>query len=171
MKKSIRKTFRFFPQGKKKRIVISLASMLAASLVVLLIVLPTGKLQLLQPKATPSSLNGSVGGGSQQNKAFLLQPQTASTSAPTSTLTSINADISADFGSRQNKAYPIPSTFLGVGGNNIGLAVSQVGNYIPQANFRLTRLVSDIILDIFPTAPSASNSSQHFWQKFEAKIA
>src|SRR5205085_6925020 len=148
MQKSIQKIFRFLPQGKKKRIALSLASVPAIGLVILLIVLPISKMQLLQPKVTPSSIGGGVGVDSQQNKAFLLQPQTASTSTSTSTLTSINADISADFGSRQNKAYPIPSTFLGVGGNNIGLAVSQVGNYIPQANFRLTRLVSDIILGI-----------------------
>src|SRR5438128_12030416 len=66
MKKSVQKIFRFFPQGKKKRIVISLVSVLAAGLVVLLIVLPIGKLQLLHPKATPSSIDGGVGIGSQQ---------------------------------------------------------------------------------------------------------
>src|SRR5437763_118242 len=47
-----------------------------------------------------------------------------------------SADVSVDFGSRQNKSYPIPSNLLGVGGIGIGYALNHDGSAVPQANFR-----------------------------------
>src|SRR5205823_12531667 len=47
----------------------------------------------------------------------------------------------------------------------------KAGKYIPRANFRLTRLVSDILLSIFPTPASATNPSQQIWDKFDAQIS
>jgi Glycosyl hydrolases family 39 len=98
---------------------------------------------------------------------FLIgQSYFAKAAAPSSS----SADVTVDFGSRQNTAYPIPANFLGVGGNNIGLAYQTNSQNITQANFRLTRLVSDIILSIFPTEASLTQPGQQVWTKFDQQM-
>ncbi|GAC1656520.1 MAG: hypothetical protein NVS4B7_00520 [Ktedonobacteraceae bacterium] len=78
----------------------------------------------------------------------------------------------ADFGSRQNRAYPIPYQFLGVGGIGLGTALNNDGSAIPQANFRLTKLGDyDYLSLIFPTAASLTNSSQQSWAKFDTEMS
>jgi hypothetical protein len=72
--------------------------------------------------------------------------------------------ITVDFGGRQNHAYPISSTFLGVGGLGLTNVINAAAPYLPQANLRLTR-VGDFMADIFPTAASATNPTQQNWTK------
>src|SRR6516225_4884036 len=53
-----------------------------------------------------------------------------------------SANVTVDFAKRLINTYPIPSTFLGVGGVGLKLIVrnNSDGNAIRQANFRLTKL-------------------------------
>jgi len=97
--------------------------------------------------------------------SFLIgQSYFAKAEAPSS------ADVTVDFGSRQNTQNPIPTNFLGVGGNNIGLAYQSNGQNITQANFHLTRLISDMILSIFPTEASLTQTGQQVWDKFDQQM-
>jgi Glycosyl hydrolases family 39 len=83
-----------------------------------------------------------------------------------------STDVMVDFGSRQNKAYHIPSQFLGVGGIGLGTAVNHDGSAVPQANFRLTKLGdTDYFSVIFPTAASLTNASQQDWTKFDTEMS
>jgi Glycosyl hydrolases family 39 len=83
-----------------------------------------------------------------------------------------STDVMVDFGSRQNKAYSIPSQFLGVGGIGLGTAVNHDGSAVPQANFRLTKLGdTDYFSVIFPTAASLTNASQQDWTKFDTEMS
>ncbi len=151
MENGQQKRYRFLPLGKKGYIM-SFFSLLAVILVVLLTV---SRAPFFQGKATSS------------NQAYLFsQHLDSSGSASGST------DVMVDFGSRQNKAYPIPSQFLGVGGIGLGTAVNHDGSAVPQANFRLTKLGDyDFMSLIFPTAASLTNASQQSWTKFDTEMA
>ena len=150
MENGQQKRYRFLPLGKKGYIM-SFFSLLAVILVVLLTV---SRAPFFQGKATSS------------NQAYLFsQHLDSSGSASGST------DVMVDFGSRQNKAYPIPSQFLGVGGIGLGTAVNHDGSAVPQANFRLTKLGDyDFMSLIFPTAASLTNASQQSWTKFDTEM-
>ena len=56
--------------------------------------------------------------------AVLNKGNTPGTRAATST------DVTVDFGSRQNKAHPIPSTFIGSGGVGLKLVTKNIGDII-----------------------------------------
>src|SRR5947209_5153765 len=77
--------------------------------------------------------------------AVLYKGNTQGTRAATS------ADVSVDFGSRQNKTHPIPSTFIGSGGVGLKLVTKNIGSAVSQANFRFTKLGDyDYLGLIFP---------------------
>jgi len=104
----------------------------------------------------PAGLTGN--GGS-------ISPTSSNTaSAQQATVPASSADITTDFGNRQNTAYPIPSTFLGVGGVGLKLILRNNGMPVLNANFHLTKLGdTDYMGLIFPTAASATNPSLQNW--------
>jgi Glycosyl hydrolases family 39 len=82
-----------------------------------------------------------------------------------------SADVTVDFGSRQNTAYPIPPNLLGIAGIGMGVALQHDGGAVPQANFRFTKLGDfDYMSQIFPTATSATNPSQQNWSQFDMQL-
>ncbi len=109
---------------------------------------------------------------------FYSNQNSSQTHRPKSTLASTvkpkltPAGVTVDFGSRQNKAYPIPSRFLGVGGIGIGTALNHAGSYVPQAGFHLTKLGDyNYLAEIFPTATSLTDASQQNWTLFDSQMA
>jgi len=93
--------------------------------------------------------------------------------SPQSTISSSSADITVDFGYRQINTYPIPSTFLGVGGVGLKLVVrnNSDANAIRQANFHLTKLGDyDFMSQIFPTVASVTNPAQQNWSLFDTEM-
>src|SRR6266581_9214523 len=144
MENGQQKRYRFLPL-RKKSYLMGLFSLLA---ILLVIILTVSRIPLFQGKAASSG------------QAYLYSGSSGSTG------------VMVDFGSRQNKAYPIPSQFLGVGGIGLGTAVNNDGSAVPQANFRLTKLGDyDFMSLIFPTAASLTNTSQQSWTKFDAEMA
>src|SRR5438128_2287121 len=108
MDKSKQRRWRF-PRGKKG-VAISLLSLLAVLFVILFTV---DRTQLLQGRIIPSfAFGGST--GSKTEGAYLVQSHGTGMTG--------SIDAMADFGTRQNKAYPIPYQFLGVGGIGMGTA-------------------------------------------------
>lgn len=104
------------------------------------------------------------------------QQSASSTSAgktPQPAITVSSADTTVDFGNRQTNTYPIPSTFLGVGGVGLKLVVrnNSDSNAIRQANFHLTKLGDyDFMSQIFPTASSVTNPAQQNWSLFDTEM-
>src|SRR5260370_21754836 len=83
-----------------------------------------------------------------------------------------SSTVSVDFGSRQNKAHPIPSNLLGVAGIGMGTALLNDGNAVLQANFHLAKIGDyDFMSLVFPTAASAINPSLQNWTKFDTEMA
>lgn len=79
---------------------------------------------------------------------------------------SSQADITVDFGFRLNHAFPISPTFTGVGGSGAKNVISQAGQYVAQANLRLSR-TGDYFASIFPTPQSATMQSLQNWTLFD----
>ena len=170
-------------------------SLLSLPVALLAILFTVNQIQLLQKKTAPSSPSNAIFISSQSmGQSYLLQPHKTGSSSNVvngtntsgnvvnGTSTSGNVvigkgitgpiDVSADFGSRQNQAYPIPYQFLGVGGIGMGTAVNNDGSAIPQANFRLAKVGDyDYMSLIFPSAASLTNPSQQSWTKFDAEMA
>jgi hypothetical protein len=97
--------------------------------------------------------------------AVLNKGNIPGTSAATST------DVTVDFGSRQNKAHPIPSTFIGSGGVGLKLVTKTIGSAVSQANFRFTKLGDyDYLGLIFPTASSVTQPSQQSWTHIDEEL-
>ena len=82
-----------------------------------------------------------------------------------------SADVTVDFGARQNKAHPIPSTFIGAGGVGLKLVTKTIGSALPQANFRFTKLGDyDYMGLIFPTASSVTHPLQQSWAHIDEEL-
>ena len=149
-------------------------SLLSLPVALLAILFTVNQTQLLQKKTALSSQSNGVFIRSQSmGQSYLLQPHKTGSSSNVVIGKGITGpiDVSADFGSRQNKAYPIPYQFLGVGGIGMGTAVNNDGSAIPQANFRLAKVGDyDYMSLIFPTAASLTNPSQQSWTKLDAEM-
>ncbi|HZS77021.1 MAG TPA: hypothetical protein VFA41_10450 [Ktedonobacteraceae bacterium] len=76
------------------------------------------------------------------------------------------ADFTVDFQNRSLHTYPIPSTFLGVGGLGITNVINVAAPYLPQASMRLTRF-GDFMPDVFANPASATNPALQNWSKFD----
>ena len=97
--------------------------------------------------------------------AVLNHSNTQGTKAATS------ADVTVDFGTRQNKAHPIPSTFIGSGGVGLKLVTKNIGSAVSQANFRFTKLGDyDYLGLIFPTASSVTQPAQQSWTHIDEEL-
>lgn len=72
-------------------------------------------------------------------------------------------DVIADFGNRINTSYPIPVNFLGVGGLGMNGVLPQMDNYLPLANFHVTRLGDFAFATIFPNYQSVTDDTQRSW--------
>lgn len=170
------KRFRFLPHGKKRYVVI-IGSALVVILLPVFVFSSLSKTPLFQRTWSIFSPSVSGDGRSQAGgQAYLFPPHGSTSIAASPTATSGAAptgpiDVTTDFGSRQNKAYAIPYSFLGVGGIGMGTAVNNDGSAIPQANFRLTKIGDyDYMSLIFPTAASLTNASQQNWTKFDEEM-
>jgi hypothetical protein len=99
--------------------------------------------------------------------------QTGAGNTQQPSITAASANVTVDFAKRQINEYPIPSTFLGVGGVGLKLIVrnNSDGNAIRQANFHLTKLGDyDFMSQIFPTASSVTNPAQQDWSLFDTEM-
>src|SRR2546421_11763802 len=133
MAKGTHYRFRFLAQGKKKRLVLTTFCLLAVCLVL--------SLTALYGRQNGSQIQGSEAASSFSAHAAGVTAYPSGTGqTQQSQAAPSSADVTVDFGSRQNKAHPIPSSLLGVGGIGIGYALNHDGSAVPQANFRLTKL-------------------------------
>src|SRR5215470_2261368 len=160
---SMQKWLRFLSAGNKKNKVIFTLAVIALIFILLLSVLHSGKNQLTTPAV--ASIGDTAGSAS-------LQRTTSSGSNNTQLSTNSSANITVDFGSRQNNAYPIPSQFLGIGGIDMAIAIQDNGGkYVPQAGFHFTKLGDyDYMSEIFPTLVSMTNSSQQNWTHIDNQL-
>src|SRR5205823_3408368 len=168
-----KKQKRFLPRGKRGYAAM-IISVVAVILVSLLTLGPLSKAQLFQGVWTNFAhvVAGEVGSQS-SGKTFTFPQQVATSSSSSLNGTGLTGsiDVTADFGSRQNRAYPIPYQFLGMGGIGMGGVLKSGGNYVSQANFRLDKIGDyDYMSLIFPTAASLTNASQQNWAKFDAEM-
>src|SRR5437588_2822810 len=156
MEKRNQDRFRFLTDGKEGSVRRIISRVMVFFLLLLLLLLVVSRAQLLPGRA--ATLSQSV------NKTHLLAPHGEAPATGT-------ADVTVDFGSRQNRAYPIPSQFLGVGGIGMGTALNHDGSSVAEANFRLTKLGDyDFLSLIFPTAASLTDPSQQNWTKFDTEM-
>jgi len=165
--------------GKSKRGLITRISGLVSLLLVLAltIFLIADHIQqsahALYSNASKNTIVGDSADSSSQR--FRVSP-TANTAAtptnmPPTTFLASAADITINFGNRQNTAYPIPYRFLGVAGINIGRALPSNGNAVLSANIHLMKLGDyDDMAEIFPTAASLTNASQQNWVQFDNQL-
>lgn len=77
--------------------------------------------------------------------------------------------ITANFGSRQNHSYPIPSTLFGFNGLKKINSSSAIFNYLKQAHITLARIGLDVPTT-FPTPASLINPSQQQWSDFDQQM-
>ncbi len=156
MQKRNQDRFRFLHGGKKRSVRRIISGLIVFLVLLLLLLLVVSRAQFLPRKV--ATLSQSV------KKTYPPQRQGKANATGTT-------DVTVDFGSRLNTAYPIPSQFLGVGGIGIGTALNHDGSSVAQANFRLTKLGDDDFMSlIFPTAASLTNPSQQNWTKFDTEM-
>ena len=158
------KRWPFLPPLKKQGSIILVLGLLSFSVGFAAVVHYIGKTQSL---TTAAHSAGAIV-NSQQSTSSPGAGQTQQ-----STITASSADITVDFGTRQINAYPIPSTFLGVGGVGLKLVVrnNSNGNAIHQANFHLTKLGDyDFISQIFPTPASVTDQTKQNWSLFDTEM-
>ncbi|HCJ35139.1 MAG TPA: hypothetical protein DHV65_12695 [Ktedonobacter sp.] len=88
------------------------------------------------------------------------------------TAASSSHNVTVDFGSRQNHGHPIPSQFLGIGGIDMSIALSNNGGkYVPQAGFHFAKMGDhDYMSEIFPTLASMANPSQQNWTRLDQQL-
>lgn len=79
-------------------------------------------------------------------------------------------DISANFGSRQNHSFPIPSTLFGFNGLKKTDSANSIFTYIKQAHIDLARIGVDMSVN-FPTSASLSNASQQQWSDLDQQLS
>src|SRR5258707_7590661 len=135
---SMQKRLRFLSAGNKKNKVIFTLAVIALIFILLLSVLHSGKNQLTTSAVASTTTGNAAGSASLQRTTS--SGATPSGSHNTQLSTNSSANITVDFGSRQNNAYPIPSQFLGIGGidmaiaiqNNGGEDVAPTGHYLLQ---------------------------------------
>lgn len=162
------KRWSFLSLLKKQGIIILVVCLLSLSVAVAATIHYFGKAQSLTAITHPAGV-AVVNPDSQQSTP---SPGEGKTQQPAITVSS--ADITVDFGNRQTNAYPIPSTFLGVGGVGLKLIVrnNNDANTIRQANFHLTKLGDyDFISQIFPTASSVTNPALQNWSLFDTEMS
>lgn len=165
MEKRKQKKWQFPSPLNKRWTVILVLSLLSLIIVFVATVHYIGKTQSFTPAA--HAAENAVISGSQ--RATATQTNGASQGI---TASASSADITVDFGLRQNTAHPIPTTFPGVGGIGIRTALNYDGSYVSQANIRLTKLGDyDYMSQVFPTAASATNASQQNWSNFDQEMA
>ncbi len=127
---------------------------------VLVLVLFIASILIAVLHITPSNPGGIFGGGG------------TATPGPGTVVTQPNGpgDVKVDFGGRQNHAYPIPTTFMGIGGLGISHVINAAAPYLPQANLKLTRF-GDFVPTIFPTEVSATNPALQQWGKVDSILS
>ena len=151
--------------SKPTRILGLLALILVLSLTVLLI----AKAQI--GMSSTSSKGATTGSNTQQNGAYSFPGKTQQPNTPNTSGTPGTGAVTVDFGSRNNHAHPIPTTFLGIGGIGMDIALTHAGGYVPQAGFRLTKLGDmDYMSLIFPTSASLTNASLQNWAMLDAQL-
>src|SRR5258707_1749832 len=134
---SMLKMFLFLSVGNKKNKVIFTLAVIALIFILLLSVLHSGKTQLTT--SADASTTGNAAGSASLPRTT-SSGATSSGSHNTQLSTNSSANITVDFGSRQNYAHPIPPQFLGIGGidmaiaiqNNGGEDVAPTGHYLLQ---------------------------------------
>jgi hypothetical protein len=171
MEKSTHKRFRFLQERKKMSKSTRMLVLSSLILVFLLTGLLIARAQLVTPVTASNGVTADF--GTTQNSAFSFTSQTQQANTTNSSSTSsTSGNITVDFGSRNNHAHPIPSTFLGVGGIGIGIALNHAGSYVPQAGLRLAKLGdTDYMSQIFPTSASLTTSSQQNWTLLDSQLA
>jgi hypothetical protein len=145
---SMQKRLRFLSAGNKKNKVIFTLAVIALIFILLLSVLHSGKTQLTT--SADASTTGNAAGSASLPRTT-PSGATSSGSHNTQLSTNSSANITVDFGSRQNYAHPIPSQFLGIGGIDMAIAIqNNGGKYVPQAGFHFTKLGDyDYMSEIF----------------------
>ena len=154
---------------KKQGIIILVVCLLSLSVAVAATVHYFGKAQSL---TTATHTVGSVVNPASQQSTQTVSPGVGKTQQPLITVSS--SDVTVDFGNRQTTTFPIPSTFLGVGGVGLKLVVRNNNDItaIRQANFHLTKLGDyDFMSQIFPTAASVTNPALQNWSLFDTEMA
>lgn len=166
---SMQKRLRFLSAGNKKNKVIFTLAVIALIFILLLSVLHSGKTQLTT-SADASTTGNAAGSASLPRTTPSGATSSGSHNAQLSTNSSAN--ITVDFGSRQNYAHPIPSQFLGIGGIDMAIAIqNNGGKYVPQAGFHFTKLGDyDYMSEIFSTSASMTNSSQQNWTHLDNQL-
>ncbi|HZS79451.1 MAG TPA: hypothetical protein VFA41_22750 [Ktedonobacteraceae bacterium] len=159
----------------KKRAISGIVALLSLTLIILLLTqLTAGHVQqwLGQSPSSAHASDNTPGSTAQLAHADTTPGATKTPTVPPITISASQADITVDFSNRQNKAYPIPYRFLGVGGINIGRVLPANGNAVLSANFHLMKLGDyDDMAEIFPAAASLTNPSQQSWAKFDNQMA
>ncbi|HKV58820.1 MAG TPA: hypothetical protein VJO32_11090 [Ktedonobacteraceae bacterium] len=77
--------------------------------------------------------------------------------------------ITADFNSRQNHSYPIPSTLFGFNGLKKTNSSNTIFNYLKQAHLNLARIGVDVPTT-FPTAASMTDPAQQQWTDLDQQM-
>ncbi|HEU0002208.1 MAG TPA: hypothetical protein VFQ36_15000 [Ktedonobacteraceae bacterium] len=167
----------YFGILKRKKVSVSLSIALVIATVILLMAGHMRALTIGGPSSTGTGKNSGGAAflqGSTPGSMLTGAVATAngkSTQQPTSTISASLANITVDFGNRQNTAYPIPYRYLGIAGIDIGTVLPTNANAVQQANFHLFKLGDyDAIAQIFPTAASLTNPSQQVWTKFDNQM-
>jgi hypothetical protein len=165
----MQKRLRFLSAGNKKNKVIFTLAVIALIFILLLSILHSGKTQLTT--SADASTTGNAAGSASLPRTT-PSGATSSGSHNTQLSTNSSANITVDFGSRQNYAHPIPSQFLGIGGIDMAIAIqNNGGKYVPQAGFHFTKLGDyDYMSEIFPSSASMTNFSQQNWAHFDNQL-
>jgi Glycosyl hydrolases family 39 len=168
MEKSKLNRFTFSRGKEKKGLITRVFGLFSLSLVLALIIM----LVASHIKQATYSKANTIVSSLQDGVSVHSSGSPTATGTKQPTIPASAADITVDFANRQNTAYPIPSTFLGVGGVGFNLIVkSNQGNAVLQANFHLTKLGDyDFMSQIFPTAASVTNPSQQNWSTFDQQM-
>src|SRR5258708_24435143 len=157
---SMQKRLRFLSAGNKKNKVIFTFAVIALIFILLLSILHSGKNQLTT-SAVASTTGNAAGSASLQRTTS--SSATSSSSHNTQLSTNSSANITVDFGSRQNNAYPIPSQFLGIGGIDMAIAIqNNGGKNMPQTAFPFPKLCDyQYISENFSTSARINESPPH----------
>src|SRR5260221_9043876 len=126
---SMQKRLRFLSAGNKKNKVIFTLAVIALIFILLLSVLHSGRNQLTT-SADASTTGNAAGSASLQRTTSSGTPSSGTTSSGshnTQLSTNSSANITVDFGSRQNTTYPISSQLLGIGGIDMAIAIQDNG--------------------------------------------
>src|SRR5947209_7196205 len=158
-------------KGKKGLVARIFGALSLLLVIAILLLLIMGR---LQQSTSASSLSDKAADANMQSVAGFSAASSPPTANPANTaiaqqsILASAADVTVDFGNRQNATHPIPSTFLGVGGVGLKLILKNNANAVLRANFHLTKLGDyDFMGQIFPTAASVTNPSQQNWALFD----